>query len=494
MRMLATAAVTTSLVFTVVPPVHADASASSLTWQACVDDTLRDAGVECATLVVPELRGKPNGSKVRLALVRHRSTGTSDQRIGSIVFNPGGPGGTGTGAITWAWSKVPTEIKERFDLVSWDPRGVGATLPHLDPEACSAPRPTRPTTGPVDWGRVAQAYTRELAAINARCQATFDGDLSSISTMQNVTDLEAIRVALGEGALNFWGMSYGTRIGYVYALRYPGQVRTMVLDGSIDPTSTLLSLTEGGAAPDQAYGAFAAAYPNAARGLEELLTALQRRPVALPDDQRLDRWTVIDAVYDRIAQQDAYPGLANAIGTWHRAVFSTGDERAAAQRDAAAIGKALAAGYNSNAGYAFSLTNCVDYADRPTTSAVTAAVRRQHQIAPRFGGTLATMYGTQCAGLDVDPDPIPRITGVGSPVPVLLMGSTRDGSTIVQWTARMSRAFPNSRTVTYSGGQHVVWGVAGSACVDAVADAYVIDRTLPATDVGCPNAVTPHAS
>ena len=89
-----------------------------------------------------------------------------------------------------------------------------------------------------------------------------------------------------------------------------------------------------------------------------------------------------------------------------------------------------------------------------------------------------------------EPDPIPRITGAGSEVPLLILGSTRDGSTIVQWTARMSRAFPASRTVTYAGGQHVTWGAfAGSACLDRVANRYVIETVLPATDRGCPNSL-----
>lgn len=490
MRVLLTAVITTALTL-IAPPAHAGPTASTITWQPCTDTALHEAGMECATLTVPELRTKPNGATVRLALVRHPSTGSAEERIGSLVFNPGGPGGSGTGAITWAWANVPDPIRRRFDLVSWDPRGVGATVPHLDPDHCRAPRPARPATGPVNWSRVVRSYERELAGINRACQASYKGDPSSISTMQNVADLEAIRRSLGEGPLNFWGMSYGTRIGYVYALQHPDQVRTMVLDGSIDPASTLLDLTEGAAAADQAYGAFAAAYPDAARGLEELLATLNTRSVRLADDERLTRWTVIDAVYDAVGQQGAYPGLARAIDIWHRAVFTSGAARTDAVAQATALGQALAGAFNSNASYAFSLTNCADYADRPTTTQVAAQVRRQHRLAPRLGATQATMYGLGCAGLTTEPDPIPRITGAGSPVPVLILGSTRDGSTIVQWTARMSRAFPNSRTVTYAGGQHVVWGIAGSSCVDDVADAYVIDRVLPSADVGCSNAVRP---
>ncbi len=491
LRAPATAVLTAALALSALPAVTAAPEAGTLQWGACDSAQLAKGGFECASLVVPELRTKPDGATVTLALVRHRSTGTEAERIGSLVFNPGGPGGTGLDAILGVWPLLPDAAKQRFDLVSWDPRGVGASSDPLPAEHCATPYPVRPLTGPVDWAQVVRRFERDLARANAECQESFDGDIRSISTMQNVSDLEAIRAALGEEQLSYWGLSYGTRIGYVYALRYPTRIRAMVLDGSIDPASTYFSLTEGGAAPDQAYGSFADAYPAAARGLDELLEYLDRRTVSLPDGQRLDRWIVLDTIYGNIAQQAAYRGLAGVIGVWHRAVFGTGAVRDQARAAAAASMPDLRDVPNSNAGRAFSVTNCADYADRTSTAKVIAAVRDQRRLAPRYGASLATMYGLGCAGLTFRPDPIPRITNQGSAVPVLILGASRDGSTIVQWTARMSRAFPNSRTVTYAGGQHVTWGFAGSDCVDAVANAYVVDGTLPAMDVGCPNVVKP---
>jgi hypothetical protein len=101
------------------------------------------------------------------------------------------------------------------------------------------------------------------------------------------------------------------------------------------------------------------------------------------------------------------------------------------------------------------------------------------------------MFALGCSGLSFEPDPIPVITGDGSDVPALILGSTRDAATVVQWTTRMSRAFPASRTVTYAGGQHVTWLLAGSECVNRVGTRYLLTTRLPVSDRGCPNAYRP---
>ena len=117
----------------------------------CSDPTLAEAGFECATLRVPGTAVRPAGATVALALVRHRATGTAAQRIGSLIFNPGGPGGSGVSAIPGVWDLVPPSVRERFDLVSWDPRGVGESAPSLTADRCPSPYPRRPATGSVNW-------------------------------------------------------------------------------------------------------------------------------------------------------------------------------------------------------------------------------------------------------------------------------------------------------------------------------------------------------
>lgn len=464
-------------------------AAPELDWRACTQDGLSKGGFECATLVVPMDRDDPGAGTFRLAVARHRSTGPADQRIGSLIFNPGGPGGSGLDTLPTLWAKLPPSVAQRFDLVTWDPRGIGATRPAL--RDCATPYPDRPATGAVDWAAVVRGFAGTMAAANRACQRANAAFIEHMGTNEVVQDLDRLRAAVGDETLTYWGLSYGTRIGYAYALAFPDRVRAVVLDGSIDPASTLLSLSEGGAAPDQAYGSFADAYPAAGAQWRELQTVLDQRTLSLPDGQVLDRWVLADLVYGNIAQQASYPGLAQIIGLAHAVVTGA----AGADSEEAQVLASVVAGQrgasNSNAGGAFAVVNCLDYAGRPTLARQVAAVRQQVRLGPDYGGSLATMYSTNCVGLTFAPDPIPRITGPGPEVPVLVLGASRDGSTIVQWTARMSRAFPQSRTVTYAGGQHVTWTLADSACVNRVANAYVLTQRLPETDRGCPNAVRP---
>jgi pimeloyl-ACP methyl ester carboxylesterase len=329
-----------------------------------------------------------------------------------------------------------------------------------------------------------------MTAANRACQRANAAFIEHMGTNEVVQDLDRLRAAVGDDQLTYWGLSYGTRIGYVYARAFPDRVRAVVLDGSIDPASTLLSLSEGGAAPDQAYGSFVDAYPAAGAQWREVRAVLDQRTVALPDGQVLDRWVLADLVYGNIAQQGSYPGLAQIIDLAHAVVTGTAGVDSEQAQALAGVVAGQRGAPNSNAGGAFAVVNCLDYAGRPSVARQVAAVRGQVRLGPDYGGSLATMYATNCAGLTFAPDPIPVITGPGPEVPVLVLGATRDGSTIVQWTARMSRAFPSSRTVTYAGGQHVTWLLADSACVNRIANGYVLTQRLPATDRGCPNTVT----
>lgn len=468
------------------PPATAS---PELDWRACTQAGLSKGGFECATLVVPMDRDDPGAGTFRLAVARHRSTGSADQRIGSLIFNPGGPGGSGLDTLPMLWAKLPPSVAKRFDLVTWDPRGIGATRPAL--RDCASPYPDRPLTGPVDWAAVVRGFARTMTAANRACQRANDAFIEHMGTNEVVQDLDRLRAAVGDDALTYWGLSYGTRIGYVYALAFPDRVRSIVLDGSIDPASTLLSLSEGGAAPDQAYGSFSDAHPTAAALWREVQSALDQRTVPLPNGQVLDRWVLADLVYGNIAQQASYPGIAGVIGLAHSVVTGSVQPDSEQAQSLAGIVAAQRDAPNSNAGGAFAVVNCLDYAGRPGPARQAAAVRGQVRLGPDYGGSLATMYATNCAGLSITPDPVPVITGSGSEVPALVLGASRDGSTIVQWTARMSRAFPRSRTVTYAGGQHVTWMLADSACVNRVANAYVLTQRLPATDRGCPSTVTP---
>lgn len=328
-------------------------------------------------------------------------------------------------------------------------------------------------------------FQKTLAKANAACEKKNAALVPYLGTNDNVEDLDKLREAIGDDKLTFWGISYGTRIGYIYALKYPKRTRALVLDGSIDPAGTTRGLNASGSASDQAFGSFAQAYPNAAAQIRQVLAKLDKTTVALPGGKKLTRWGVIDAFYGAVPQERNWPALNDGAAVLYAAVFGTGDEQAAAARAARQI---VAPQPNSNAGGVFSVVNCLDYSGRPSLKQAIADIKEQHKYGPVNGAATTTSFALGCSGLKVKPDPVPLITGQGSKVPVLVLGSTRDGSTPALWTARMSRAFPASRTVTYAGGQHGTWITTNGPCVNSVANDYVNTLTLPATDLGCPNS------
>jgi pimeloyl-ACP methyl ester carboxylesterase len=206
-----------------------------LAWKPC------GSGFSCSTLPVPLDERRPDGETVPLAVIKRPATG---RRTGSLVVNPGGPGASAVEYLRAAWSALPAPVRERFDLVAFDPRGVGQSRPvrcettaqldayfHLDP-------------APDDAAELA-AYERGNAALAKGCGERSGALLAHVSTREAAGDLDRLRASLGDAKLTYLGYSYGTSIGAQYLDRYPTRVRAMVLDGALDPALTWDALLEG---------------------------------------------------------------------------------------------------------------------------------------------------------------------------------------------------------------------------------------------------------
>jgi pimeloyl-ACP methyl ester carboxylesterase len=216
-------------------PAPTVAATGTLQWAPCTDSLLAD--FQCTQMHVPMDRREPTGPQFTLLAGRHASTGSATERIGTLVFIPGGPGDSGVSMLPGLWYVLPEELKRRFDLVTWDPRGAGGTTPALRP--CAYPRdganPYR--TGAVNWRSWGNEARAQASEFEAACQVENAAIIAHLGTNENASDLDALRAALGEDRLSFWAVSFGTRIGAVYALTFPDRVRAMLLDGPMDPTS-----------------------------------------------------------------------------------------------------------------------------------------------------------------------------------------------------------------------------------------------------------------
>jgi pimeloyl-ACP methyl ester carboxylesterase len=209
------------------PPPGAEAAGQRIAWQNCGDR------LQCAKVRVPLNWDRPNGRRIKLAVIR-RLAGDPDRRIGSLFFNPGGPGVSGVETVRSDGAILDNAARGRYDIVSWDPRGAGAST-HVE---CF--RNERQETK--FWGDLAvpstmsesRRYKRKAAAYARRCGKRSGRLLRHISTADTIRDLDHLRRLLGGGQLNYLGWSYGTFLGQSYVNKWPHRVRAMILDGVVD--------------------------------------------------------------------------------------------------------------------------------------------------------------------------------------------------------------------------------------------------------------------
>ncbi|MFC9248945.1 alpha/beta hydrolase [Streptomyces sp. NPDC057136] len=210
---------------------------SALWWEPCRGEAQR--GFECATAKVPLDYDRPWSRTIDLAVIRHRATAPG-QRTGagtqSLFFNPGGPGGAGTVGLPELYEKFPAQLRERFDIISWDPRGVGQSTPVrcFDSAEEATAWHARVPPFPVG-GEQRRAYITAYADLGRRCERRDPELLRHISTADVARDLDRLRHAVGEKYLRYWGISYGTFLGATYANLFPNRAGRLVLDGNVDP-------------------------------------------------------------------------------------------------------------------------------------------------------------------------------------------------------------------------------------------------------------------
>jgi pimeloyl-ACP methyl ester carboxylesterase len=231
------AAAGVGLVATVLAPMAAQAhtgqartakAAAGLSWAPCTDEGL--SGMECATLQVPLDHRNPRGPKISLALDRKKHTGSSGFQ-GPLLVNPGGPGGTGRDFAAFVASALPDNLTAAYDVVGFDPRGVGASDPHL---ACVSDYfdPVRPDYIPVS-SNITRTWLNRASGYAKACGQKFGSVLDHMKTTDAAADMDSIREALGAKQINYYGVSYGTYLGSVYATLFPSHVRRMVLDSNV---------------------------------------------------------------------------------------------------------------------------------------------------------------------------------------------------------------------------------------------------------------------
>ncbi|MEV8590291.1 alpha/beta hydrolase [Streptomyces sp. NPDC051180] len=460
--------------------------AQKLAWRDC-----GVTGFQCATLLAPLDYAEPEAGDVKLAVSRIRATGPG-KRIGSLLVNPGGPGGSAVGYLQgYAGIGYPAPVRARYDMVAVDPRGVARS----EPVDCLT-GPQMDTYTQVDQTPDDTAEVNRLSAafktFAAGCEKKSGTVLPHVSTVDTARDMDILRAVLGDQKLSYVGASYGTFLGATYAELFPDRVGRLVLDGAMDPSLPAIDLNRDQTAGfETAFRAFAAdciRKPDCPLGTESVDVAsdalkgffreVDAKPVPTGESRDLGESLattgVIAAMYDEAAWPQLREALTRAMDGEGSGLLALADSYYEREAD----------GTYANLMFANAAVNCLDLPPAYSGPAdVRKAVPSFEKASPVFGEGLAwaalncTYWPTPATGRPH------RITAEGA-APILVVGTTRDPATPYHWARSLAEQLSSGTLLTYEGDGHTAYG-RGSDCIDTAINAYLLDGTPPRDGKRC---------
>lgn len=453
-------------------------------------------GFECATMKAPLDYASPDAGTVRLAVARKKATGTAG-RLGSLLVNPGGPGGSAVDYLQqYAGLGYPARIRARYDMVAMDPRGVARSEPVkcLDGRQMDAYTQTDMTP---DDQRERDALVTADRRFAESCGAHSARLLRHVSTVEAARDMDILRSVLGDRRLNYVGASYGTFLGATYAGLFPERVGRMVLDGAMDPSVDARRLNlDQTAGFETAFQAFAkdcvrrTDCPLGGRGaaparvgdrLRAFFRELDARPLRSGDadgrrlGEALATTGVIAAMYDEGTWAQLREALTSAIkernGAGLLALADTYYER---DPD----------GHYSNLMMANAAVNCLDLPSAFSgPEEVEKALPAFEKASPVFGPGLA-WASLNCAYWPVRATGEPHRIEAEGAAPIVVVGTVRDPATPYRWARSLAGQLSSARLLTYAGDGHTAYG-RGSGCIDTAIDTYLLRGTPPPPGKRC---------
>ena len=453
-----------------------------LTWTEC------GTGFDCTDVTAPLDWENPAAGDITLAVVRHRAEGTP---VGSLLTNPGGPGASGVDLVLNNLGfAVGADLIENFDVIGFDPRGVGDSTavtcydaPEMDDYLYGIPAAAR---GTAEWE--AELLDAHKSFADA-CDANSGGILPYITTVNAARDMDLIRAVLGDKQLNYLGYSYGTFLGATYAKLYPEKAGRLVLDGAIDPAvpglevgatqalgfesalrAYMQSCLDSGECP------FAGTVDEAMADLGALLASVDRTPLQSGDGRLMGADTLLTGIIAALYSQDNWGFLTQAL-----------DEALQGDPTSAFL---LADFYNSredgvyidNSTEAFRAYNCMDYPVEDDPAAEAAIDAKIAEGAP----TIAP-YWSGPDSCEVWPYPPTgtrgEITAEGAG-PILVIGTTNDPATPYEWSESLADQLEEGVLITRVGEGHTGYNK-GNICVDDAVEAFLLDDVVPEDGLRC---------
>ncbi|MEU9604982.1 alpha/beta fold hydrolase [Streptomyces sp. NPDC048057] len=452
------------------PPSQAGAPFSPA-WQRCGPDTPAD--FECATVKVPLDYRAPGGKKIDVAISR-LSAADPAKRRGVLLFNPGGPGGNGLDMPLMMRELLPQSVKDRYDLIGFDPRGVGQSAPvrcGLTPEDLVMERPFKERTFARDT-----ALARSFAD---KCRAKHGADLKHFTTRNTARDMDAIRAALGEQKINFFGYSYGTYLGAVYTQLFPQRADRVVLDSAVDPKRAWRAdFRLWAPETEKAFKRWTrwAAERNAQYGLGATPGAVSRT-----------FWGLVAQANRTPIKVGTTPFDGDQIRAAMRAAFfvpSRATEGVLLLRDAAAgnpTGELPVARPDEGFLSAMWAVSCGDAPWPKDPQTYRKDARRDAARFPVYGDYASHI--NPCAFWDDNVEPA---TVVDNRVGALIVHNEWDSQTPLPDGVGLREDMKGARMVFVDEGEgHGVYGSGTSTCAEDLTNAYLLTGRLPAKDTTC---------
>ena len=446
-----------------------------------------DLTVSCARLAVPLDYGDETGHQVHLELVKVHDRKNSAGR--ALLVNPGGPGGSGVSLAIGLAAQVSDDLMQGFDIVGFDPRGVGLS----DPVKCVSDRQKDELNAmspdvrtPAGFAQAKQA----AAAVAKSCSDKYGASLAHFDTVDTARDMDRIRQALGEDALDYLGFSYGTELGSTYAHLFPKSVGNFVLDGAVDPTTDpITSFANQLQGFEGAFDQFATdcrTKPSCSSLGDPREVAMQivAKAAASPipssrsgETRKATRSLVLTGILSALYSRSQWTELATALqaarGGDSKGLLALADQYNERNDD----------GSYSNIYDANTAISCNDSEPGPTDAAVRSTTTAWVKDYPLFGlWSAASLFSCQQWQPHRTPVPLPS---AATPRKVLVVGNLHDPATPYRGAEHLVAAMGNAELLTWDGEGHTSF-LSGSDCIDGKVDAYLLHGTLPADHTTCP--------
>jgi pimeloyl-ACP methyl ester carboxylesterase len=497
---------------------------AQVAWQPCASAP----GFDCATLRVPLDYDAPDGAQIDLAVIRHPATDPA-HRLGSMFFNPGGPGGSGVDSLPVLYPLFPAASRARFDVVSFDPRGVNNSTPlqcFATPQDENALLAQLPQGFPVGQ-QEEQTWIRVYSQYDRACAQHGGPILTHMSTANVARDMDRLRAAVGDPKLTYYGPSYGSYLGATYANLFPSHIRAIVLDGNVDPhawndagTGQVLStfLREGSHLGSEsalqqmlslcgqvstARCPFSAGSAQATREkYDTMLNRLKVKPVVLGGTTITYAFAALVVTSD-MYEQNAILGLPSgwrALSTLLQTIWSLTTAPASKPAQAApaiAVLKALPALVRGGLAPGLAALPeqqtgvfCSESPNPRNPQSYPAQARIADLMAPEGEGSVWTWLAQPCAEWPVtDADRYAGPFDKATP-PILVVGVQHDPATPYQASVQMARQLANARLLTLTGGGHAAL-LNKSDCADGYIGNYLTSGALPPVGTVCDQNAVP---